>query len=288
MFAVEHRLDLLVAEGGEDLIDIVAEAGRDADRLAVAAEGLGVEQAGIELVPIVEGHPAAVEVEARGTDVAAHQLGEEELAVLDDIAALAGEAGDIAVAMRLLRLDELVDDIVDAAAAFLVARLRVHQRQGGEIVAERVTGDGVALPAAIDFALGLQARALAIIVEQSVGLQPMEIGPVRLDRRQERRRQEPHSGKRKGLGCGGCKRRIPTRPGDGRNEGGHGSAREEGAAAGFPVDSHRDSLAGRCLWNRSSANGARSRAGAAPATSAATASPVAGARVRPRCWWPKA
>src|SRR3546814_3704605 len=106
-----------------------AEAGGDADRLLVAAEGLGVEQSGIELVPVVERHPATVEVEARGADVAAHQLWKEELAVLDDVAALAGETGDIAVAMGLLHLDQLVDDIVDAAPALLVAALSVHQRE---------------------------------------------------------------------------------------------------------------------------------------------------------------
>src|SRR3546814_18427925 len=94
MLAVEHRLDLIVVERGEDAVDIVAEAGGDADRLLVAAEGLGVEQSGIELVPVVERHPATVEVEARGADVAAHQLWKEELAVLDDVAALAGETGD--------------------------------------------------------------------------------------------------------------------------------------------------------------------------------------------------
>src|SRR3546814_2819877 len=96
----------MVVERGEDAVDIVAEAGGDADRLLVAAEGLGVEQSGIELGPVVERHPATVEVEARGADVAAHQLWKEELAVLDDVAALAGETGDIAVAMGLLHLDK--------------------------------------------------------------------------------------------------------------------------------------------------------------------------------------
>src|SRR3546814_6024452 len=32
MLAVEHRLDLIVVERGEDAVDIVAEAGGDADR----------------------------------------------------------------------------------------------------------------------------------------------------------------------------------------------------------------------------------------------------------------
>src|SRR3546814_10957583 len=95
MLAVEHRLDLIVVERGEDAVDIVAEAGGDADRLLVAAEGLGVEQSGIELVLVVERHLATVVVEDRGADVAAHPLWNEEIAVIVDSAELAGENGEL-------------------------------------------------------------------------------------------------------------------------------------------------------------------------------------------------
>src|SRR3546814_11744276 len=89
--------------------------------------------------------------------------------------------------MGLLHLDKIVDDIVDAAPALLVAGLSVHQRERREIMTERVAGDRVAFPAAIDFALGLEAGALAVIVEQPVRLQPVQVRAVRLDRSEGRR-----------------------------------------------------------------------------------------------------
>src|SRR3546814_3357853 len=64
MLAVEHRLDLIVVERGEDAVDIVAEAGGDADRLLVAAEGLGVEQSGVELVPVVRSEEHTSELQS--------------------------------------------------------------------------------------------------------------------------------------------------------------------------------------------------------------------------------
>src|SRR3546814_15705550 len=45
MLAVEHRLDLIVVERGEDAVEIVAEGGGGADGPPVAARGVGVDQA---------------------------------------------------------------------------------------------------------------------------------------------------------------------------------------------------------------------------------------------------
>ncbi len=182
MLAVQHLLHLCIVQFHEHAVDIGSQGQCNATRLAVAQMGFGVEQAGEQLVPIIEGHPAAVEVEAGRSDVAAHDLRKDQPAILDHIVATAGEARDIAIAGRRLALGQFGDDIGGAAGAFGVAGLGVHQRQRGQIMAQRMAGDGIIFPAAIDGALGRQAGMFAEIVQQPVRLQPQQIEAIALDR----------------------------------------------------------------------------------------------------------
>ena len=146
----------------------------------------------MDLVPGVERHPAAVEVEAAGADLAAAELLEDDLAVDDLAVALDGGAADIAVAVRRLAARQLGDDVADALAHRRIAGLGVHQRAGRKIMAQRMAGDAARLPAAISRALGLEPGAGVEIVEQPVGLDREEEAPVGLDRAQEDRGLEPH------------------------------------------------------------------------------------------------
>src|SRR3546814_7275252 len=85
----------------------------------------------------IEGSPRAVEVEAARADVALLDLGENLFAVDDrSILAFPAEAADIASAARRLHRDQLINDIVGAAAHFGVARLLPCQHQRGHIMAE--------------------------------------------------------------------------------------------------------------------------------------------------------
>ncbi len=120
----QHRLHLLVVQRVEDFLDVAAEADGDGDRaLVAAAVGVDVHQAGKQLVPVVERHPAAVEIEAGRADLAAHDLGEDFLAVDDGaVLALASEACDVAIALLGLNLGEFGDDIFGAALGFGLVR----------------------------------------------------------------------------------------------------------------------------------------------------------------------
>ncbi len=69
----------------------------------MATPGLRIEQTGIELVPVIEGHPAAVEVKALRADIARLDLWKNFLAVNDRaVLAFSQEARDVAVALGAL------------------------------------------------------------------------------------------------------------------------------------------------------------------------------------------
>src|SRR3546814_2138177 len=91
----------------------------------------------MDLVPGVERHPAAVDVEPAGADDVAADFLEDDLAVDDLAVAFDGGAADIAVTVRALALGQFGDDVRDTVAHRGIARLCVHQRAGGEVMAER-------------------------------------------------------------------------------------------------------------------------------------------------------
>src|SRR3546814_17237657 len=64
------------------------------------ADPVGIDQPGMDLVPGVERHPAAVDVEPAGADDVAADFLEDDLAVDDLAVAFDGGAADIAVTVR--------------------------------------------------------------------------------------------------------------------------------------------------------------------------------------------
>src|SRR4029077_13703786 len=100
----------------EHAADVCAEFLRDLQRGAAAAMLVGLEQSGHQLVPAVERHPAAVQVEGARADIAAAHLVEYQFAGFDDIAAAAGEAGDEPVRTLRLAQGQLIDDVDDTAS----------------------------------------------------------------------------------------------------------------------------------------------------------------------------
>ncbi len=78
----------------------------------------------------------------------------------------------------MLAVAEFADDVVRARPAFDVARLRVHERTGGQVVAERMAGDRFLFPAPVTLGLRRQACLDAVIVQQPVGLESMQVGAV--------------------------------------------------------------------------------------------------------------
>lgn len=79
------------------------------------------------------------------------------------------------------RFDIAVFSFAGEACDIAVAGLHIHQRTGGEIMSERMSGDGLAFPAAIDVAFRFEAGIEAEIVQKAVGLKPMKVIQVRLN-----------------------------------------------------------------------------------------------------------
>ena len=99
--------------------------------------------------------------------------------------------------LRLTRV-QLGDDVVGTLLHAVIACRRVHQRDSGEVVPERVAVATdvdprlLRLPAAVDRRLRLEPRVHAEVVEHPVGLQREEIVEVALLRVEERAVQQPH------------------------------------------------------------------------------------------------
>ena len=136
IFRHQQRLHLRIVERFEDLGEIGRHAEHDRQRLLDVGGAERLDQSGMDLVPGVERHPAAVDVERTGADLAAAELLEDDPAVDDLAAALDGRAADIAIAVRRLAARQLADDVADALAHRGVAGLRVHERAGRKIMAQ--------------------------------------------------------------------------------------------------------------------------------------------------------
>ena len=179
IFATEHRLHLRRRQCGEDARDISRQPLRHRQSLRIAPRPMHVEQPGEPFVDGIERRPRAVEVEPARRDLAPRDLGEDRLAIDDRaLLGLAPERTDIAGAAHRLRRGDLVDDIVRAPAQFRIAALLPGEHQSAEIMAERMAGDRVALPSAVDRGLRRQSGVEADVVQQPVGLEPQQIAPV--------------------------------------------------------------------------------------------------------------
>ena len=197
VLAGQHLLHLVVAQAPQHADQVVGHLHRDVERFGVIGIKMGVEQALMHLMPGVERHPAAVQVEAVAADPVRAHLLEDDLAVHRLAVALHRRAADIAVAVRDLTGGQFVEHVVYAPAEAFIARLGQHQRTGGHIVAEAVTGDAHRLPAAIDRALRRKARARAEIVQQTVGFEFQQVLRVAVHRPLPERVLQRHRRQRK-------------------------------------------------------------------------------------------
>src|SRR3546814_16043383 len=100
----------------------------------------------MDLVPGVERHPAAVDVEPAGADDVAADFLEDDLAVDDLSVAFDGGAAAIAVTVRPLALRPFAHDVRDPLAHRGIAPLSVHQPAGGQVIAAPMVGTAARFP----------------------------------------------------------------------------------------------------------------------------------------------
>ena len=152
-----------------------------------------VEQPRKHLVHRIERRPRPVQIEPARLDLAAHDFG-EDLFTVDDrpVLPLAPQRADITGPALRLRPCQFGDDIVGARAALRIAGLRVHQHERSQIMAERMAGDRVAFPPAIDWRLCGQPGIDHEIVQKPIRAQPQQVRAIDLDCGCMGRRQQPH------------------------------------------------------------------------------------------------
>jgi hypothetical protein len=137
---------------------------------------MDVEQAGEILVHGIERRPRAIEIEPARLDFPAHHFREDRLAIDDGaILGLAPQRADIAIVALRLAQCQFAHDIVGAAAAFGVAGLLPGQHQRRHVMAQRMPGDRVGFPAAIDRRLGLEPGIFAEIVKEAIGAERHQV-----------------------------------------------------------------------------------------------------------------
>jgi len=168
MFRRQNLLHLRVVERSQHADQVVGHPDRDVQSLGVVAVAVGVEQAGMDLVPGIDGHPATIEVEAVGSELFGADLLIDDLTVDHLAAALDRRAADIPIAMLGLYGGHFGNRVIDARLEVRIARLAIGQRTGGQVMTERMSGNAHTLPAAIDLALGGEARADIEIVQQAL------------------------------------------------------------------------------------------------------------------------
>ena len=174
-------------------------------RLLVAADQVGIAQAGEDLVQVVPGHPLAVEAEA--LDVAVSRA-----AISSHSCAAAGNAADVAVAVRALARGELRHHVVEPPLHLRIAGRGPHLRERGEVVPGRVAVEAGALPVRILRGLRREPGFGPIRREQPIGLQRAD----RLDVQILRVLERPSSSRTCDSGnvvtfrSGGGKRRLVT------------------------------------------------------------------------------
>jgi len=107
---------------------------------------LSLEKTGKQLVPVVKGHPAAVQVKASGADLVAFYLVKDNASVLDHIALFSSETRNITIGCDVLTLRQFADDVVDAFFCFGIAGLRMDERARRQIMAQTMASDRVGFP----------------------------------------------------------------------------------------------------------------------------------------------
>jgi hypothetical protein len=141
MLAPEHGLHLRVAQAAGQAQRPVGQRDQHRLRVLVAGVAVGVAQAGVDLVQVIPGHPLAVDREVVGVELAGGDIAPGRAA--------AGDAAQVAVAVRLLRALEFRDEVVEAFLDGGVAGRGEHQRQRRQVVAAHVAVEAGRLPVAV-------------------------------------------------------------------------------------------------------------------------------------------
>ena len=213
--AGQHALDGRIVHRRQIRLGPAAELDGDVERGLVAGVAIGIAQAGERLVQRVPRRPQAVEIEVRRLDVALRDLGERFLH--------SGQRAREAVAVGVLAGLDLGDEVVGALLEARIAGGRVHQADGGEVMAGDVSGElaAVGVPAGVALGLLRQARALAVEREHAIGIERQQVGRVEILRLLERPAGQANRGERqrpRGIGDGEldllreARRHEPRRP----------------------------------------------------------------------------
>ena len=150
VLGAEHLLHLRVRQFRDERGAPVGQCDEHVARLRVAADQMGVPQAGEQLVQVVPGHPRAVEAEALDLQRAGGHA-RPQLAALR-------HGPDVAVAVRALALGELAHHRVEPPFRLGVTGRGPGLRQRGEVVPGGVALQAGALPVRIRLGLRRQAR----------------------------------------------------------------------------------------------------------------------------------
>src|SRR6185437_652754 len=191
---VEHVLDLLVVEAGQNSLGPAGEFRLDIQRRLVAGEAIRVAQAGERLVQRVPWRPLAVEVECGGLDLALRERVEALPAAF--------ERAEIAVAVLVLHDLELRDDVIDAILESPVASRRPHGAGRGEIVTRDVAREisAAAVPSTIRLCPWREAGVLAVVRQHTIRLQLDQVPDVGVLRLFERATEQADAAEREGPG----------------------------------------------------------------------------------------
>ena len=164
LFADEHLLNLLVGESRHELHHPVGQL--DEHRLGLAATGneVGIAQSGVDFMDVVQRHPAVVQSEGVGADVALRQF-------LPYFAAI-GHTAQIAVAGSILAALQLAHHVVEPLLYLGITRGGSHIAECRQVVTADVAVESGVLPVGVILSLRLQAGLLQVGGEQTVGIEP--------------------------------------------------------------------------------------------------------------------
>ena len=183
----QYALHLTLVQRFEHARQIGGDAQYHRHGAAITRQRVRIDQPGVDLVPGVERHPAAVEIDALTADLAAELL-EDDLAVHGLAVPLHGGAAAIAVAMGCLDAGHLREAMVERRREPVVGRAGEEQRDAAKPVPERMAGDAERFPAAIARLRGVETGRKIEVVKQPLGVERGEIGAVRGHRIGEDRR----------------------------------------------------------------------------------------------------
>ena len=189
MLGVEHALELLIGEVLRGGFGKVAEFYQYHERAGAGAIGVGIAQAGHDLV---HGVPRDADDAPAGGDII-------------ELRRAVGKGADQAGCSSGLTLLKLGDEVIAALLELGVGGGSIHHRASRQVMPQRVAvtadiGPGLhRFPSGIDRRLGIEAGIDAEIVKHSIGFEAQQIFCIALLRVEERPIQHAHVGERESL-----------------------------------------------------------------------------------------